>query len=102
MRRALRSLMPALAAASSWDLFFAVFHIEANLLIGDSGSWHGADLFLRPELGHPEPPPTRRRRWLVVYGGYAAFDSSPPAIMIVVIPDRMIVAWDDVPLAVEG
>jgi hypothetical protein len=26
-------------------LVFAVFHVEANLVIGDDGAWHGADLF---------------------------------------------------------
>jgi hypothetical protein len=62
-----------------------------NLLIGDSGAWHWADLFLRPEPTSLTPP-IRRRRWFVVYGGYAAFDSSPPAIMFVVPPAKMIVA----------
>jgi len=62
-----------------------------NLLIGDSGAWHWADLFLRPEPTSLTPP-IRRRRWFVVYGGYAAFDSSPPAIMFVVRPDKMSVA----------
>jgi hypothetical protein len=61
-------------------------------LIGDSGTWHWADLFLRPEPAILNPSPTRRRRWLVVYGGYAAFDSSPPAIMFVVRPAKIIVA----------
>jgi hypothetical protein len=45
MRRALRSLMPALADANSWVLCLRCFHVEANLVIGDDGSWHGADLF---------------------------------------------------------
>ena len=30
-------------------LGLANVHVEANLLIGDSGAWHWADLFLRPE-----------------------------------------------------
>ena len=37
MRRALRSLMPALAAANSWDLSLRCVHVEANLVIGDVG-----------------------------------------------------------------
>ena len=74
-----------------------------NLLIGDSGAWHWADLFLRPEPTSLTPP-IRRRRWFVVYGGYAAFDSSPPAIMFVVRPDKMSVAphWLDGRAAAAG
>ena len=50
-------------------LVLADVHVEANLLIGDSGSWHWADLLLRPEPAilnptNPAPPVARRLRRL--------------------------------------
>jgi hypothetical protein len=69
-----------------------VFHVEANLVIGDDGAWHW-DRTSSEDLSPPVcTPPTRRRRQLVAYGGYAAFSSSPPAILLVVAPDILNVA----------
>src|SRR5204862_673712 len=50
-------------------LVLADVHVEAYLLIGDSGSWHWADLLLRPEPAivnptNPAPPVVRRLRRL--------------------------------------
>ena len=75
-----------------------MFHIEANLVIGDNGAWHGADLVLRPEPASLRPHQTQRRRWLVACDGYAVFRSSPPAILFVVGPAIPSVAlyWMDV------
>ena len=61
--RALDAARAALADAGlgrgqRLGLVLADVHVEANLLIGDSGSWHGADLFLRPEpaIVNPHQP----------------------------------------------
>jgi hypothetical protein len=37
-----------------------------NLLIGDSGAWHWADLFLRPEPAMLNPDQPGGRGWFVV------------------------------------
>jgi len=46
-----------------------VFHVEANLVIGESVSWHWADLFSRAKPAsltpsNPAPPVVRRFRRL--------------------------------------
>ena len=83
---------PRLLGKSELRVGFTDAHVEAYLLIGDTGAWHGADLFLRPEPAMLNPQPNRRRRWLVVSVSYVACDSSPPAMLVVAEPDRNSVA----------
>jgi hypothetical protein len=73
------------------SVIFTCAHIEADLLVRDSGSGHGCSLLL--ECDQPSyDPATPARRWLRISSGYAAFDASPSAKNIVNRPDKIIVA----------
>ena len=72
---------PRLGGCSFLAVAFAFGHVEANLLVGESGSGHENRLFY---IRFPilKPGQLELRRWLAVYGSNAAFNASPPAKMI--------------------